>query len=268
MIDNKKSLQATLKKENQIYDNADFNRKQEEINKDAFTTHIIRLKNKDQKNTCFKILDEKVKDESIRAKEEESFDKMMLDKALLELQQEKFKNEAVKKNEYEKLIQIKYDNERKQKDLKKEKQDQKLLDVDLQEKYLAEELRKQKKREDEFEERLRRIQDKMDKMADTIVKKDKIKIVAEERRLLQLQMDRNLKLLKEEQEKKQFMFQQNKIINEQLVDQMDEKQRLKNDQVKADKRFKDKLIAEINDKESLDEIRRQEHKISLMNNKD
>lgn len=94
----------------------------------------MKLKNKDQKNTCFKILDEKVKDDYIRAKEEESFDKMMLDKALLELQQEKIKNETVKKNEYDKLIQIKYDNERKQKDLKKEKQDQKLIDIDLQEK--------------------------------------------------------------------------------------------------------------------------------------
>ena len=68
----------------------------------------------------------------------------------------------------------------------------------MQENYLAEERRKEKHREDEFAARMKKIQDKMDRMADTVVRNEKEKIIAEERRLLQLTMEREQKIAEEE----------------------------------------------------------------------
>jgi hypothetical protein len=94
---------------------------------------MIKLKNENEKNITLKILQEKVKDDEIRQQEEEFYDKMMVNKARTDLELEKLRNNENKKNEYDKLIQIKLDNDIKQKDLKKEKNLQKQKDVEMQE---------------------------------------------------------------------------------------------------------------------------------------
>lgn len=95
--------------------------------------HKQKLKNIEEKNTRFKILEEKKDDDAIKIMEAEAFDKMIVEKAKNDLITEKIKNEELKQSEYIKLNKIKLDNEIKQKELKKENIAQKLRDVELQE---------------------------------------------------------------------------------------------------------------------------------------
>jgi len=133
MIEIKKSKVENIKRENQYWHEASFNDNQLAINKDALLNHKQKLKNFEEKNTRFKILEEKKDDDALKIMEAEAFDKMMVEKAKNDLIIEKLKNEEMKQNEYIKLNQIKLDNEVKQKELKKENLAQKQRDVDLQE---------------------------------------------------------------------------------------------------------------------------------------
>lgn len=236
MIENKKNLNETAKKENQYWHEAMFKQNQLAINKDALLNQNQKLKNIEEKNTRFKIIEERKDDDALKLKENEEFDKMMVEKAKNDLSLEKFKNEEMKQIEYTKLNQIKFDNEVKQKELKKANIAQKQKDVELQEHYLAEEEKKEKMRQDQFNDRLKRIQDKMDRMADTVVKNEREQIIAEEKRILQLQLEKEDRMTADEQMKKLSVMEKNKMINKQLAVQMDEKRQVKEEKVKADKR--------------------------------
>jgi len=156
------------------------------------------LKNIEEKNTRFKIIEERKDDDALKLKENEEFDKMMVEKAKNDLSLEKLKNEEMKQIEYTKLNKIKSDNEVKQKELKKANMAQKQRDVELQEHYIAEEERKDQMRQEQFNTRLKKIQDKMDRMADTVVKNEREQIIAEEKRILQLQLEREDKIAADE----------------------------------------------------------------------
>lgn len=72
MIQSKKNYQQSVKREeNQKWHNVDFNKVQEGIEKEAENKYIQKLKNENEKNTRFKILQEKYKDDEIKNKEEE-----------------------------------------------------------------------------------------------------------------------------------------------------------------------------------------------------
>jgi len=60
---------------------------------------------------------------------------------------------------------------------------------------------------------MKRIQEKMDAMADTVVKNEKEKILKEERRLLQYQQEKDRKDIEDEKERKERIREQNKEIN-------------------------------------------------------
>lgn len=70
-----------------------------------------------------------------------------------------------------------------------------------------------RQREAEFAARLKKIQDKMNAMAETVVKDENEKRLNEERRILQLQMQKDMQDLKDEREKKQRLFETNINVN-------------------------------------------------------
>jgi len=60
-----------------------------------------------------------------------------------------------------------------------------------------------RKREAEFELRMKKIQDKMDAMADTVVKNENEKRLKEEKRIYQLQHEKDMQDMIVEKERKQ-----------------------------------------------------------------
>lgn len=62
---------------------------------------------------------------------------------------------------------------------------------------------KMRKREAEFELRMKKIQDKMDAMADTVVKNENEKRLKEEKRIYQLQHEKDMQDMIVEKERKQ-----------------------------------------------------------------
>lgn len=107
----------------------------------------------------------------------------------------------------------------------------------------------------------------MDRMAETVVKNEKEQILAEERRILKLQLEREEKQSADEFMKKLQSIETNKMINKQLVDQIDEKQKVKEEKMKADKRYKQMLADEIHLKELKEQDKKQQHQNSLNDNK-
>jgi len=92
--------------------------------------------------------------------------------------------------------------------------EQKRKDHEAMEQYIANEDRKMKQREKEFAERLQKIQDKMNAMADTVVKNENEKRLKEEKRLLILQMEKAERDAKDERDRKIRIFNQNLEINQ------------------------------------------------------
>lgn len=74
----------------------------------------------------------------------------------------------------------------------------------------------------------------MDRMADTVVRNEREQILAEEKRLLKLQMEREERLQADAHIKKIQTLEHNKMVNKQLTVQMDEKLKVKEEQIKAD----------------------------------
>lgn len=91
---------------------------------------------------------------------------------------------------------------------------QKEKDMLENQKYIESEALKQQLREEEFAQRLKKIQSKMDRMADTVVKNENEKRVKEERRLLQIQTANDKKNIEVEQEKKRQSLMKNIEINQ------------------------------------------------------
>lgn len=96
--------------------------------------------------------------------------------------------------------------------LKKEHKLERIKDQDVIKEMMASEERLQRQREAEFNARLQRIQAKMSKMADTVVKNEKDKMLQEERRLLALQTEKERSDLKEENDRKNRILTQNQMI--------------------------------------------------------
>lgn len=144
---------------------------------------------------------------------------------------------------------------------------QRQRDVELQDQYIAEENKKANLREEQFNLRLKKIQDKMDRMADTVVRNEREQILAEEKRLLKLQMEREERLQADAYIKKIQTLEHNKMVNKQLTVQMDEKLKVKEEQIKADKRYKHMLQNEHDIIELKEQNKKQEHQNSLMDNK-
>lgn len=81
-------------------------------------------------------------------------------------------------------------------------------------KYLEAEDKKLKDREKDFAKRLKKIQDKMDCMANTVVRDENEKRLKEEKRVLQLQEEKELNDIRTERERKQKIFEHNININQ------------------------------------------------------
>jgi len=77
----------------------------------------------------------------------------------------------------------------------------------------------------------------MDKMADTVINNDNEKRSAEEQRLLQMQALKEMREIDEERERKTKILEHNRMVNLHLMDQMDEKTKLKNELKQDDRRM-------------------------------
>lgn len=95
----------------------------------------------------------------------------------------------------------------KKQSLKEKERDQKII-----QEMMDNEERMQRQRELEFKTRLDKIQAKMSKMADTVVKNERDKQLKEERRLLALQSEKEKRDIAEENNRKNRILNQNVMI--------------------------------------------------------
>jgi len=135
-------------------------------------------------------------------------------------------------------------------------------------KYKKEEELKQLKREEEFAVRLKKIQDKMNAMADTVVRNENEKRLKEERRILELQMEKEKKDMLEERDRKSRILNQNVNVNKYLMDQMEQKKETKIKLKHEDKLLQERLLNDIKIKQELDDEKARTHKESLNYNRE
>lgn len=95
---------------------------------------------------------------------------------------------------------------------KKESEQVRLQDQRIIQQMMENEERLQRQREAEFKARLDKIQAKMAKMADTVVKNEKDKQLQEERRLLAMQTEKERRDLQDEQSRKHRILSQNQLV--------------------------------------------------------
>jgi len=222
----------------------------------------------DEKKLRAKMLQDKILQDELAKKAEEENDKRSIEEAKRQLEIEKMKQEEAKKVEKEKLLQIYTENEKKRQEQRKMNEKHRQEENEMMQKYIEIEAQKQKKREDDFQGRLKQIQDKMDRMADTVVRNDKEKMIAEEQRLLQLQAEKEMREIQEERERKTKILEHNRMINMHLCDQIDQKnmkkQELKNDDI----RMQEELLADNRRKQERDDNKRSMYKQNLNMNRD
>jgi len=222
----------------------------------------------DEKKMRARMLEDKILQDELAKKAEEENDKRSIEEAKRQLEIEKMKQEEAKKVEKEKLLQIYTENEKKRQEQRKMNEKHRQEENEMMQKYIEIEAQKQKKREDDFQGRLKQIQDKMDRMADTVVRNDKEKMIAEEQRLLQLQAEKEMREIQEERERKTKILEHNRMINMHLCDQIDQKnmkkQELKNDDI----RMQEELLADNRRKQELDDNKRSMYKQNLNMNRD
>jgi len=222
----------------------------------------------DEKKLRAKMLEDKILQDELAKKAEEENDKRSIEEAKRQLEIEKMKQEEAKKVEKEKLLQIYTENEKKRQEQRKMNEKHRQEENEMMQKYIEIEAQKQKKREDDFQGRLKQIQDKMDRMADTVVRNDKEKMIAEEQRLLQLQAEKEMREIQEERERKTKILEHNRMINMHLCDQIDQKnmkkQELKNDDI----RMQEELLADNRRKQERDDNKRSMYKQNLNMNRD
>jgi len=104
------------------------------------------------------------------------------------------------------------DNKKRLQLLKKNQEKEKERDQQIIKTMMENEERLQQQRELEFKQRLDKIQAKMAKMADTVVKNEHEKQIREERRLLAMQTEKERRDMQEEQERKNRILSQNQHI--------------------------------------------------------
>jgi len=222
----------------------------------------------DEKKLRARMLEDKILQDELAKKAEEENDKRSIEEAKRQLEIEKMKQEEAKKVEKEKLLQIYTENEKKRQEQRKMNEKHRQEENEMMQKYIEIEAQKQKKREDDFQGRLKQIQDKMDRMADTVVRNDKEKMIAEEQRLLQLQAEKEMREIQEERERKTKILEHNRMINMHLCDQIDQKnmkkQELKNDDI----RMQEELLADNRRKQERDDNKRSMYKQNLNMNRD
>lgn len=126
--------------------------------------------------------------------------------------------------------------------LKKEHVVEKERDQNIIKEMMANEEKLQRQRESEFKARLDKIQAKMSKMADTVVKNQRDKELREERRLLALQTEKERADLTEENNRKNRIMNQNQMIQDYLKKQMDDKQENKVKEKQNDKSLAERMI--------------------------
>lgn len=214
------------------------------------------------------MLEDKILQDELAKKAEEENDKRTIEESKRLLEIEKMKHEEAKKQEKEKLLQIYTENEKKRQEQKKMTEKARQEENDEMVKYIEIEALKQKKREDDFQVRLKMIQDKMDRMADTVVKNDYEKRIAEEQRLLQMQAEKEMREVQEERERKTKILEHNRMINIHLVDQMDQKTQKKQALKNEDIRMQEELLANNRRKQEADDYKRSMYKSNLHMNKD
>jgi len=221
-----------------------------------------------EKKMRARMLEDKILQDELAKKAEEENDKRSIEEAKRQLEIEKMKQEEAKKVEKEKLLQIYTENEKKRQEQRKMNEKHRQEENEMMQKYIEIEAQKQKKREDDFQGRLKQIQDKMDRMADTVVRNDKEKMIAEEQRLLQLQAEKEMREIQEERERKTKILEHNRMINMHLCDQIDQKnmkkQELKNDDI----RMQEELLADNRRKQERDDNKRSMYKQNLNMNRD
>lgn len=222
----------------------------------------------EEKKLRAKMLEDKILQDELAKKAEEENDKRTIEEAKRLLEIEKMKHEEAKKQEKEKLLQIYTENEKKRQEQKKMTEKARQEENDEMVKYIEIEALKQKKREDDFQVRLKMIQDKMDRMADTVVKNDYEKRIAEEQRLLQMQAEQEMREVQEERERKTKILEHNRMINIHLVDQMDQKTQKKQALKNEDIRMQEELLANNRRKQEADDYKRSMYKSNLHMNKD
>lgn len=222
----------------------------------------------EEKKLRAKMLEDKILQDELAKKAEEENDKRTIEEAKRLLEIEKMKHEEAKKQEKEKLLQIYTENEKKRQEQKKMTEKARQEENDEMVKYIEIEALKQKKREDDFQVRLKMIQDKMDRMADTVVKNDYEKRIAEEQRLLQMQAEKEMREVQEERERKTKILEHNRMINIHLVDQMDQKTQKKQALKNEDIRMQEELLENNRRKQEADDYKRSMYKSNLHMNKD
>lgn len=104
------------------------------------------------------------------------------------------------------------DNQRRLAVLQKREEQTRVEDKRLIREMMENEEKLQRTREMEFNQRLARIQAKMSKMADTVVKNNRDKELKEERRLLALQTEKERQDIEDEKNRKNRIFNQNRMV--------------------------------------------------------
>lgn len=144
---------------------------------------------------------------------------------------------------------------RKQINHKKELREIKTKDAEDMQRYIVNEDRKMHQREVEFQERIKKIQDKMNAMADTVVKNENEKRLKEERRLLQLQAEKEARDIQDELSRKDRIRRENKEINNYLMAQMEERKQRKIDNFVKDKEMQHALLDKNRQLKENDEVK-------------
>jgi hypothetical protein len=128
------------------------------------------------------------------------------------------------KQKFEEIIE---DNKRKQLLQRIETKKEKDYDKVIIKQMMEQEEALQRQREFEFQKRLEKIQQKMAKMEDTVIKNNNAKRLEEEKKLLQMQMKKEREELEEENRRKNRIFDQNTMVKTYLFQQMENKQNKK-----------------------------------------
>jgi len=137
----------------------------------------------------------------------------------------------IQENEKEKLNRL------------KEKEADRQLQIKLQEDYIKELDRKDKQRADEWAAREAKIQNAMNKMAETVLKKSNAAEKELERRVLQYAEEREKKAAADEKSRKQKVKQRDIEVKQTLDKQMEEKRKIKAQEFAKNKEYVAKVIA-------------------------
>lgn len=137
----------------------------------------------------------------------------------------------IQENEKEKLNRL------------KEKEADRQLQIKLQEDYIKELDRKDKQRADEWAAREAKIQNAMNKMAETVLKKSNAAEKELERRVIQYAEEREKKAAADEKSRKQKVKQRDIEVKQTLDKQMEEKRKIKAQEFAKNKEYVAKVIA-------------------------